>query len=251
MGRLSHLTTVGLRLVQTQTWRVEDYRRLFEHLSRRLFKEGIIRNIQQYLSALCKESYPCPPPRGTLSLTSLPPRSPGRLRTRFREGHLPISVSRKTQKAERLSGTCDGLSEKRPYRWHRCVCFLHGCMFNDEWFPRCRVPANEAVSYSLLGVMGAGETPATWQRRETGGAREWKVASHDIPKHGDNQMPSINNSFLNRNEQIAGDVLNLSSSWRDNNLAPGKWRLLNWHMLMWSEELALLEKIINLLAMRI
>lgn len=112
MGRLSHLTTVGLTLVQTQTWRAEDYCRLFEHLSRRLFKEGIIRNIQQYLSALCKESYPCPPPRSTLSLTSLPPRSLGRLRTRFREGHLPISVSQKTQKAERLRGTGDGLNEK-------------------------------------------------------------------------------------------------------------------------------------------
>lgn len=124
-------------------------------------------------------------------------------------------------------------------------------MVNDERFPRCRVPANEAVSYSLLGVMGAGETPATWQRPETGGSWEWKVASHDIPRHGNNQMPSINNSFLNRNEQIAGDVLNLSGSWRDNNFPPGK-RLffLNWHMLI-SEELAPLGKIMNLLVMLI
>lgn len=53
-GRLSHLTTVGLMLIQTQTWRGEDYRRLLEYLLRKLFKEGIIQNIQQYLSALCK-----------------------------------------------------------------------------------------------------------------------------------------------------------------------------------------------------
>lgn len=52
--RLSHLTTVGRLLIQTQTWRGADYRRLLEYLLRKLFKEGIIQNIQQYLSALCK-----------------------------------------------------------------------------------------------------------------------------------------------------------------------------------------------------
>ena len=41
-------------LIQTQTWRGKDYRRLLEYLLRKLFKEGIIQNIQQYLSALCK-----------------------------------------------------------------------------------------------------------------------------------------------------------------------------------------------------
>lgn len=60
VGRLSHLTTVGLMLIQTQTWRGEDYCRLLEHLLKKLFKEGIMRNIQQYLSALCKESYQWP-----------------------------------------------------------------------------------------------------------------------------------------------------------------------------------------------
>lgn len=54
VGRLSHLTTVGLMLIQTQTWRGKDYCRLLEYLLRKLFKEGIIQNIQQYLSALCK-----------------------------------------------------------------------------------------------------------------------------------------------------------------------------------------------------
>lgn len=72
VGRLSHLTTVGLMLIQTQTWRGEDYCRLFEHHLRKLFKEGIIKNIQQYLSALCKESYQHCPPCSTLSLTFLP-----------------------------------------------------------------------------------------------------------------------------------------------------------------------------------
>lgn len=60
VGRLSHFTTVGLMLIQTQTWQRQDYCRLLEHLLRKLFKEGIIRNIQQYLSALCKESYQWP-----------------------------------------------------------------------------------------------------------------------------------------------------------------------------------------------
>lgn len=54
VGRLSHLTTVGLMLIQIQTWREEDYCRLLEYLLRKLFKGGIIQNIQQYLSALCK-----------------------------------------------------------------------------------------------------------------------------------------------------------------------------------------------------
>lgn len=107
----------------------------------------------------------------------------------FPKKHKAREIEQNRWRAERKEGPA------RPYHWHRCVCFLQGCMVNVEWFPRCRVPANEAVSYSLLGVMGAGKTPATWQRRETGRSREWKVASHDIPKHGNNQMPSINNSF--------------------------------------------------------
>lgn len=54
VGRLSHLTTVGLMLIHTQTWRGKDYCRLLEYLLKKLFKDGIIQNIQQYLSALCK-----------------------------------------------------------------------------------------------------------------------------------------------------------------------------------------------------
>lgn len=54
MWRLSHLTTVGPVLIQTQTCRGEDYCGLLEYLLRKLFKEGIIQNNQQYLSALCK-----------------------------------------------------------------------------------------------------------------------------------------------------------------------------------------------------
>lgn len=47
----------------------------------------------------------------------------------------------------------------RPYLWHRWVCFLHGCVVNDEWFPLClkaccHILVNEAASYSLVGVMG-------------------------------------------------------------------------------------------------
>lgn len=166
VGRLSHLTTVRLMLIQTQTWRKEDYCGLLGHLSRKPFKEGFIQNIQQYLSALRKKSYPWPPPCSTLFLTSLSPLSLRRLWSRIHEGHLPISIPKHKGKAEDqdakerawmkqvLSG-----AKARSYRWHRRVCLLHDCVLNDEWFPlcqraRCHIAVNEAASYILVGVMG-------------------------------------------------------------------------------------------------
>lgn len=53
-GEIITSYTVGLMLIHTQTWRGKDYCRLLEYLLKKLFKDGIIQNIQQYLSALCK-----------------------------------------------------------------------------------------------------------------------------------------------------------------------------------------------------
>lgn len=168
VGRLSHLTTVGLMLIQTQTWWEEDYCRLLEYLLRKLFKDGIIQNIQQYLSALCKSLTSallfvalCVSPL-SLSACSL-----GKLWTRIREGHLLISIPKHKSKAEvrKPKSSCETGAERcggapaRPYHCRRCVCLLHGCVVNDEWFPLClnaccHIPVNEAASYSLVGVMG-------------------------------------------------------------------------------------------------
>lgn len=137
VGRLSHLTTVGLMLIQTQTWRREDYCRLLEHLLRKLFKEGIIQNIQQYLSALC-----------TSALLLVAPLSPplclpahwGGCEQGFMKDiyQLAFPQTKANQKMRIPKNLCEtgarrvGGGVSRPYRWCRWVCFLHGCVVNDE-----------------------------------------------------------------------------------------------------------------------
>lgn len=155
-------------LIQTQTWRGKDYCSLLDYLLRKPFKEGIIQNIQQYLSALCK------------SLTSallfvavcvsplrLPPSLPahwggseqGYVKD-TRQLAFPNTKSKtEVRKPKSLCEAGAGGAPARPYRWRRCVCLLHGCVVNDEWFPLClnaccHIPVNEAASYSLVGVMG-------------------------------------------------------------------------------------------------
>lgn len=160
VGRLSHLTTVGLMLIQTQTRRGEDYCRLWEYLLRKLFKEGIIQNIQQYLSALCKSLTSallfvalC------LSPLCLPALAGGGSEQGFVKDIYQLTFPNTKSKAEvRVpKSSCETGAERcrgapaRPYRWHRCVCLLHGCVVNDEWFPLClkaccHIPVNEAAS---------------------------------------------------------------------------------------------------------
>lgn len=133
----------------------EDYRRLLEHLWRSLFKDGIIPNIQQCLSALCKESYPRPPPStGTLSLTSLaPPPS-------------PVSNEAANELSPKSSEVGEMWRDDRPAlspTW--CVCFLRGCAVRGERFPPqpqapCHVPRQQSRSYGPVGFNGAGEALA-------------------------------------------------------------------------------------------
>lgn len=128
----------------------EDYRRLLEHLWRRLFKDGIIRNIQQCLSALCKESYPRPPSStSTLSLTSLQSLH-----------RLPVS-NKLSHKARRLTSS----SEAGDWTYRRRGVFVFSAAarlavndFLPDRRPLVTSPDNQAAVPGAVGLNGTGET---------------------------------------------------------------------------------------------
>lgn len=174
-------------LIQTQTWRGEDYCRLLEYLLRKLFKEGIIQNIQQYLSALCK--------RLTSALLFVALCVSPLCLPRSRSAHWGGSEQGFVKDTYQLAFP----NTKAKQRWgcqrarvkqvlsgaegHRqgliagtdVFVSFHGCVVNDEWFPLClkaccHILVNEAASYSLVGVMGlAWLQPHGKQQRATDG----------------------------------------------------------------------------------
>lgn len=91
-------------LIQTETWEWKDYWGLLEYLLRKLLKEGIIQNIEQYLSALCKSLTSALLFVGFLFFPSLHASlfvwSLGRLWARFSQGHLLINILKHKTKAE-------------------------------------------------------------------------------------------------------------------------------------------------------
>lgn len=135
----------------------------FWNISREsFFKEGIIQNIQQYLRALCKSLTSallfvalCLSPR------CLPVQRQGQgfVKDVHKLAFPNTEAERKVRMPKSWCKNRCRAALARPHRWHRCVCLLHGCVVNDEWFPLClkaccHIPVNEATSYGLVGVMG-------------------------------------------------------------------------------------------------
>lgn len=95
VGRLSHLSTVGLMLVETETRRGGGGlpQALGNISGEGSSKTALYKTFSQCLSALCKESYPRPPPStSTLSLTS------------FQSLLLSLSASNKPSPPQNLGG---------------------------------------------------------------------------------------------------------------------------------------------------